>query len=63
MERLREKLHKYIDIYGVGSKKTLKISNELDRLVNIEIKKNNGVFTVWSLVYIDRRFFLIFYNY
>ncbi|MEN8079290.1 aspartyl-phosphate phosphatase Spo0E family protein [Clostridioides difficile] len=41
MEKLRENLHKYIDIYGVGSKKTLKISNKLDKLVNIEMKKNN----------------------
>ncbi len=33
MEKLREKLHKAIDAYGISDERTISISQELDKLI------------------------------
>lgn len=41
MEELREELHSYIDKYGLTDPRTIVISQELDKLVNAEMKMQN----------------------
>lgn len=35
MERLRERMHKVIDLYGIDSKEVRRVSSKLDKLINL----------------------------
>ena len=42
IENLRKQLHKSIDENGINGEQTLKISHIIDRLINLEMEKNNS---------------------
>lgn len=42
MEKLKEKLREYIDLYGLSDEKTIKISQKLDELIVQKMKEGKN---------------------
>ncbi|MCC9296529.1 aspartyl-phosphate phosphatase Spo0E family protein [Clostridium sp. WLY-B-L2] len=40
MEKLKEKLREYIDLYGLSDERTIEISQELDELIVQKMKEH-----------------------
>ena len=41
LEKLREEMHKKLDLYGLDSPEVLEISQTIDLLINVEFSKRN----------------------